>query len=88
MGALNIAKINEAENALRKALISSRVMTRFSDQDNTFWDIAYSPDGKLLAAAGGDGTVKVWDAVDTISKKPILIINAHEDEVLPVAVNP
>ncbi len=27
------------------------------------WDVEFSPDGQLFATAGGDGVVKIWDAV-------------------------
>ncbi len=32
-----------------------------SDDGNQMWDVAYSPDGKLIAGAGQDGKTRVWD---------------------------
>lgn len=44
-------------------------------------DIAYSPDGLLLAVAGKDKTIKIWD----IKKgKEIFILSGHTDEVSSV----
>ncbi|HEX3051316.1 MAG TPA: cupin domain-containing protein [Aggregatilineaceae bacterium] len=38
--------------------LSSRLI---SDDGNQMWDVAYSPDGKLIAGAGQDGKTRVWD---------------------------
>jgi WD40 repeat protein len=34
-------------------------------------DIAFSPDGKLIATAGEDGVIKFWDAAQGVYKSPI-----------------
>ena len=47
--------------------------------------VAFSPDGKLLASAGGDGTVKIWNSR---TGKWIHTIPAHSDSVVSVAFHP
>jgi WD40 repeat protein len=47
--------------------------------------VAYSPDGKLLASAGGDGSIRFWDT-DTYQLRGILL--GHLDAVLCLAWSP
>ncbi len=48
-------------------------------------DLAFSPDGKRIAAAGFDRTVKVWDAA---SGQEVLILKGHTDRVETLAFSP
>ena len=47
--------------------------------------VAFSPDGKRLASASEDQTVKVWDAT---SGQETLTLKGHTDWVLSVAFSP
>jgi WD40 repeat protein/mono/diheme cytochrome c family protein len=51
--------------------------------------LAFSPDGKLLAAAGGNpgqfGEIKLWSVSD---KKEILSIRGHRDNIFAIAFSP
>lgn len=47
--------------------------------------VAYSPDGRLLASASRDQTVKVWDAA---SGKERLTLRGHNDVVSDIAFSP
>ena len=47
--------------------------------------VAWSPDGTRLASAGGDGTVKVWEAA---SSKGTLTLRGHTNTVKSVAWSP
>ena len=56
---------------------------------NQILAVAFSPDGKLLAVAGGNpaqfGEVKIWDVAE---RKERLSIRAHRDHIFAVAFSP
>ena len=53
--------------------------------------VAFSPDGKRLAVAGGPsgrfGEIKIWD-VQGASARPVTTIRGHEDAILTIAFSP
>jgi WD40 repeat protein/transcriptional regulator with XRE-family HTH domain len=52
----------EVENALHRAIASSRIRKTFVAHQGEIWAIAYSPDGTLLATSGSDKNIQIWDA--------------------------
>ena len=52
---------------------------------NTVTSAAFSPDGRRIATAGGDGTVKVWDAA---TRACLLTLTGHSDQLLSVCFSP
>jgi len=46
------------------------------------WSVAWSPDGKMIASAGGDKTVQVWDAANG---NLLYTYTGHTDSVYAVA---
>jgi WD40 repeat protein len=73
----DVAKVWDAERG--KELLS------LSDHDNSISDVAWSPDGKKLAARSGDRTIKVWDAE---TGKELLTLSGHTNSVSSVTWSP
>jgi WD40 repeat protein len=54
-------------------------------QAGEVYSVAFSPDGRRLASAGGDGTVRIWDVTSHVR---IAVLAGHPGEVYSVAFSP
>jgi WD40 repeat protein len=62
-----------------------RALTRqtgFTDQTWRIWGLAFSPDGRRLAATSQEGSVQVWDLA---TGQVVLNLIGHEGETVTVA---
>ncbi len=64
---------------------SGAIVASWKAHDDTIYDMAVSPDGRLLATAGGDKLAKIWDIS---SHAETARIEAHATQVLAIAFNP
>ena len=80
-GAAN-AVLGSTRNA--SSLAKDWLKATYADQFPVY-SVEFSPDGKTLAIASGDKTVKLWDVA---ASKVRATLSGHEDAVITVAVSP
>jgi WD40 repeat protein/transcriptional regulator with XRE-family HTH domain len=83
--AVDAADTVESENALHQAVLTSRVRLTLRGEADGMTGVAVSPDGNLMATAGLDGSVVLWDMA---SGKEISTLRAHDEAVSSVAFSP
>jgi WD40 repeat protein/class 3 adenylate cyclase len=71
------AHTTEAENALHRSILASRVQLVLPHEKEV-WTVTYSPDGKHIATASQDKMARIWDAK---TGQLLLTLKGHTDSV-------
>ncbi|MBD2612756.1 hypothetical protein H6G94_15995 [Nostoc punctiforme FACHB-252] len=75
----------EVVGELRRAIYEIRERNRLEGHTNTVYSVSFSPDGRLLASASGDKTIKIWDVT---KGKEIRTLTGHSNNVFSVSFSP
>ncbi len=80
---------NEAASKKQTVMIwdaqSGQKLKALVGHDNSVYDVAYSPDGKLIASASWDGSVKIWDAIKGAELKTL---EGHSQSIQAAVFSP
>ncbi|MEH1863268.1 MAG: caspase family protein, partial [Nostoc sp.] len=68
----------QAVVALRQAIYNMQEQNRLEGHSNWVYNVVFSPDGKTIASASADKTVKLWNAA---TGKEITTLNGHSNYV-------
>ncbi|MEG4173138.1 WD40 domain-containing protein, partial [Microcoleus sp. S13_C3] len=71
--------------ALQQAVSAVKERNHLEWHSNSVRSVAFSPDGKTLASASRDHTIKLWHLE---TQKPIATLRGHSNSVLSVAFSP
>ena len=69
---------------LRQAIYGVKELNRLEGHEDQVWDVSFSPDGKILASASYDETIKLWE----LDGSEIRTLRGHTDWVWSVAFSP
>ncbi len=74
----------QVESALRQAIYGAVEYNRLSGHSAAVWKVAFSPDGSIIASAGGDNAIKLWNRDGTLHRT----LTGHSDAVKGVSFSP
>ena len=83
-GGLDEDKIAEIDSALRQAAYNIVEKNTFTDHKDIVLGVSFSPDGRLIASASADRTVKIWQSDGQL----VNTLRGHGDSVLNVTFSP
>jgi WD40 repeat protein len=84
LGRVDTQTKKSVENVLRKTVYGVREHNRLSAHRQQVHDVKFSPDGSMIASAGEDKTIKLWQPNGTLLRT----IKGHSDTVKSVAFSP
>ncbi|HLP90796.1 MAG TPA: WD40 repeat domain-containing protein [Nostocaceae cyanobacterium] len=70
---------------LQQAIYQIREKNRLEGHTNSINSVSYSQDGKMLASASADKTIKLWDAA---TGKLLKTLSGHQDIIFGVSFSP
>jgi WD40 repeat protein len=82
---VSMASTEQGINALRRALALPAFRRLTPPLDGPIYGVAFSPNGKWIAAAGKDQTVRIWDAETGRAVKPL---EGHTSTIHLLAFSP
>jgi WD40 repeat protein len=83
--AVQSADTSEAENALRQAPVENRLRVVLRGHTSWVSRAVFSPDGRAILTASGDGTARIWDS---LTGESLVELRGHAKQINTASFSP